>query len=307
MAMTKTVAESRSPPTQKLHKLLAQAGLGSRREMETLIAAGRVSVNGKPAGVGERVSGEDTVRVDKRIVRFKSAHRLPRVLLYHKPENEIVSRDDPEGRASVFDNLPPIRGAKWIAIGRLDYNSCGLLMFTTSGELANLFMHPRFEVEREYAVRILGELTPEHFRQLLGGVQLEDGEAKFASLFEQGGEATNRWYHVVLQEGRKRLVRRMFEALGFTVSRLMRVRFGPVVLPPRLKRCALRELETQEVQELLVWAGMRTTNSGTKSKAEARTEARPTGASPIFAPSSREQRLIAKPTRGRPQAGRRSR
>ncbi|MBC7945341.1 MAG: pseudouridine synthase [Burkholderiales bacterium] len=305
MSMTKPVAESQNLRSQKLHKLLAQAGLGSRREMETLIVAGRVSVNGKPAGVGERVSGGDVVRVDKRIVRFKSAHRLPRVLLYHKPENEIVSRDDPEGRASVFDKLPPIRGAKWIAIGRLDYNSCGLLMFTTSGELANRFMHPRFEVEREYAVRIVGELAPEHFRQLLGGVQLEDGEAKFASLFEQGGEATNRWYHVVLQEGRKRVVRRMFEALGFTVSRLMRVRFGPVVLPPRLKRCALRELETQEVQELLVWAGMRST--GSAMGPQARIATRPAGTPPKSALAGRAQRLIAKPARGRPQAARRPR
>lgn len=278
--------------TQKLQKVLAQAGLGSRREMEAVIAAGRVTVNGKPAGIGERVSSADLVRIDKRIIRFKAPHRLPRVLLYHKPESEIVSRDDPEGRASVFDKLPPIRGARWLAIGRLDYNSCGLLIFTTSGELANRFMHPRFEVEREYAVRIIGELAPEQIRQLTSGVPLDDGEAKFESLYEQGGEASNRWYHVVLREGRKRVVRRMFEALGFTVSRLMRVRFGPVVLPPRLRRGVWRELEADEVRQLLVWAGLRSeaSNAGrTDARAQTRTGA-PAGRNTLGGRAERRQR-----------------
>lgn len=246
-----------STATQKLQKVLAQAGLGSRRDMETLIAAGRVTVNGKPVEIGVRVADTDLIRVDKRIVARRRAERLPRILLYHKPEGEIVSRDDPEQRPSVFDKLPPIRGAKWLSIGRLDYNSCGLLMFTTSGELANHFMHPRFEVEREYAVRILGEPTAEHVQQLTSGVKLEDGPAKFDSLIEQGGEGRNRWYRVVLKEGRKRIVRRLFEALGFTVSRLLRVRFGPVQLPPRLKRGMCQELAAEEVRRLLAWAGIK--------------------------------------------------
>lgn len=246
-----------SAATQKLQKILAQAGLGSRRDMELLIAAGRVTVNGKPAEIGLRVADDDLIRVDKRIVARKRAERLPRILLYHKPEGEIVSRDDPEQRPSVFDKLPAIRGAKWLAVGRLDYNSCGLLMFTTHGELANHFMHPRFEVEREYAVRILGEPTAGQLAQLTSGVKLEDGPAKFDSLIEQGGEGRNRWFHVVLKEGRKRVVRRAFEALGFTVSRLLRVRFGPVRLPPRLKRGMWQELEADEVRRLLEWAGIK--------------------------------------------------
>ena len=237
--------------TFKLQKLLAQKGLGSRREMEALIAAGGVSVNGRTAVVGDRVGPEDVVRIGKRVIRLNLEESLPKILLYHKPEGEIVSRDDPEGRPSVFDKLPHLRSSKWIAIGRLDFNTSGLLIFTTDGVLANRLMHPRFEVEREYAVRVLGELTPEQMTQLTTGVELADGLAAFSYLAEQGGEGINHWYRVILKEGKNREVRRMFEAIGLTVSRLMRVRFGPVNLPPRIKRGQWLELEEKEIRRLL--------------------------------------------------------
>jgi 23S rRNA pseudouridine2605 synthase len=237
--------------TFKLQKLLAQKGLGSRREMEALIAAGEVSVNGKVAIVGDRVGPEDVVRIGKRVIRLNLEESLPKVLLYHKPEGEIVSRDDPEGRTSVFDKLPHLRSSKWIAIGRLDFNTSGLLIFTTDGVLANRLMHPRFEMEREYAVRILGELTAEQMKQLTTGIELEDGVAAFSYLAEQGGEGINHWYRVILKEGKNREVRRMFEAIGLTVSRLMRVRFGPINLPPRIKRGQWLELDEKETRQLL--------------------------------------------------------
>ncbi len=245
-------------PTQRLHKLLALAGLGSRREMETLIESGRVTINGQVATVGAAVSEYDIVRVDSRPIRLSFEPELPKVLIYHKPEGEIVSQDDPEGRASVFDKLPRVRGAKWIAIGRLDMNTSGLLIFTTSGELANRFMHPRYEVEREYAVRIFGELTEGQMLQLTQGIELEDGPANFDVIYPQGGEGSNHWYQVILREGRNREVRRLFEAFQLPVSRLMRVRFGPVNLPPRLKRGMMLELSQKEVTGLLEWAGLAT-------------------------------------------------
>jgi 23S rRNA pseudouridine2605 synthase len=237
--------------THKLHKLLAQAGLGSRREMEELIAAGSVTINGRVATIGDRAGPDDIVRVGKRTIHFKSGARPPRVILYHKPEGEIVSHDDPEGRPSVFDKLPQLRSSKWISIGRLDYNTSGLLIFTTDGELANRLMHPRFEVEREYTVRIMGRLTPEVVAQLTNGIELDDGLAKFDHLSDQGGEGSNHWYRVILKEGKNREVRRMFEAVGMMVSRLMRVRFGPINLPPRLTRGKWMELDEVEIKRLL--------------------------------------------------------
>jgi len=240
-------------PSQKLQKVLAQSGLGSRREMEEFIAAGKVLVNGEVATLGTRVSPEDLVKVGRRQIRFKLSGKLPRVILYHKPEGEIVSRDDPDGRPSVFDKLPVIRAGKWLAIGRLDFNTCGLLIFTTSGELANRLTHPRFEVEREYAVRIMGELDDAQARQLVNGLELDDGPARFDQLVAQGGEGRNHWYRVVVREGRNRLVRRMFEHLGLQVSRLMRVRFGIVNMPPRLKRGQHLELTDAQTRSVLDW------------------------------------------------------
>lgn len=239
------------PESWKLQKVLAQAGLGSRRAMEELVQGGHVTVNGMPARIGARVGPGDVIRVDGREIRGFAARRLPRVLLYHKPEGEIVSRDDPAGRASVFDRLPHLRGMKWLAVGRLDYNTCGLLILTSEGGLANRMMHPRFELEREYAVRVRGRLTPEQFARLRAGIELGDGKARCESVEDSGGEGANHWYRIVVREGRYRVVRRLFEALGLTVSRLMRVRFGPVRLPPRLKRGQYLELPPREVQQLL--------------------------------------------------------
>jgi 23S rRNA pseudouridine2605 synthase len=217
--------------------------------MEQWIAAGRVSVNGEAAGVGTRIAAGDRVAVDGRPVRLHRGEAA-RVLLYHKPVGEIVSRDDPEGRPEVFEKLPRLRGAKWIAVGRLDFNTSGLLVFTTSGELANRLMHPSHGVEREYAVRLLGELSEEQMRTLRTGVPLADGPAHLDSIVDAGGQGSNHWYNVVLSEGRNREVRRLFEALNLMVSRLMRVRFGPIDLPSHLKRGQMRELDEAEIARL---------------------------------------------------------
>jgi 23S rRNA pseudouridine2605 synthase len=248
-----------SLPGERLQKVLAQAGIGSRREMEEWISAGRVTVNGTVAVLGTRVAEGDKVQVDGRLVRLQlqAEPTMPRVLLYHKQEGEIVSRDDPKERANVFAALPKLRGQKWIAIGRLDFNTSGLLIFTTSGELANRLMHPRFEVEREYAVRVQGSMTQEQMRQMTKeGIELEDGPVHFEKISDEGGEGYNHWYRLVLKEGRNRVVRRTFEALGLPVSRLMRVRFGIVNLPPRLKRGMMAELGDGEVREILEWVGL---------------------------------------------------
>lgn len=240
----------------RLHKILAQAGYGSRRELEEWILAGRISVNGKPAEVGQLVGPQDRIKVNGRLINVNFSQRMPRVLIYNKPEGEIVSRDDPEGRPSVFDALPRINGGRWIAVGRLDFNTSGLLVFTTSGELANRLMHPRYEISREYAVRILGDLDEEMKHELVDGILLEDGLARFHVLDEAGGEGANRWYRVVIHEGRNREVRRMFEAVGATVSRLMRVRYGPLNLPPNLRRGKVAELDERNVRALLDAVGM---------------------------------------------------
>ncbi|OIR16175.1 ribosomal large subunit pseudouridine synthase B [mine drainage metagenome] len=247
------------PQGERLQKVLAQAGIGSRREMEEWISAGRVSVNGAVATLGMRVSEGDKVQVDGRHIRLQlqTEQILPRILLYHKQEGEIVSRDDPKERANVFDALPKLRGQKWIAIGRLDFNTSGLLIFTTSGELANRLMHPRFEVEREYAVRVQGQMTPDQMHQMIKeGIELEDGLVRFEQLSDEGGEGYNHWYRLVLKEGRNRVVRRTFEALGLPVSRLMRVRFGMINLPPRIKRGMMAELGEGEVRAILEWVGL---------------------------------------------------
>lgn len=240
----------------KLHKVLADAGVGSRRDMEELIIAGRVSVNGEPAHIGQRVGPEDKVRINGKLVTRPKADKLPRVILYHKPAGEIVSHDDPGGRATVFARLPSIRMGKWLSVGRLDLNTEGLLILTTSGELANRLTHPRYGAEREYAVRVLGELGPEQQASLVSGIQLEDGMAQFGSLEFLGGEGSNRWYRVTLKEGRNREVRRMFEAAGVTVSRLIRTRFGDVVLPPELRRGRWEELDVELVSALMLQLGL---------------------------------------------------
>ena len=276
-------------PTQRLHKLMALAGLGSRRDMEELVVSGRVTVNGEPAKQGQGVTQYDMVRLDNRHIKLPFEAELPQVLIYHKPEGEIVSQDDPEGRASVFDKLPRIKQGKWIAIGRLDINTSGLLIFTNSGELANRFMHPRYEVEREYAVRIFGELTEGQMLTLTQGIELEDGPASFDSISPQGGEGANHWYQVVIREGRNREVRRLFEAFQLPVSRLMRVRFGPVNLPPRVKRGTMLKLEQKQVADLLEWAGLEVPKTPMKQLSQREKDK----ATSVFVPKVRKQRASA--------------
>ncbi|CCD36425.1 unnamed protein product [Candidatus Paraburkholderia kirkii UZHbot1] len=241
----------------KLHKVLADAGMGSRRDMEELIIAGRVSVNGEPAHIGQRIMPTDQVRINGKPVKRKPASKPPRILLYHKPTGEIVSHADPEGRPSVFDKLPSMKTAKWLSVGRLDFNTEGLLLLTTSGDLANRFMHPRYSVEREYAVRVVGQLSEAMKQKLLKGVELDDGPANFLRIQDGGGEGTNHWYHVALAEGRNREVRRMFEAAGLMVSRLIRTRHGPIALPRGLKRGRWEELEDNQVRSLMVSVGLK--------------------------------------------------
>lgn len=241
----------------RLQKALAASGVGSRREMEEWIQNGWVTVNGKVAQLGDKVQPEDQVLVKGSVIKLKWPDRLPRIILYYKQEGEIVSRDDPQGRVSIFDRLPQAASSRWVAVGRLDINTSGLLILTTSGELANRFAHPSFEVEREYAVRVLGELGMDEMRLLTSeGVMLEDGLARVERIHSQGGEGVNKWYNVVLKEGRNREVRRIFEHFGFTVSRLVRTGFGPIGLPNRLKRGQFYELNAAEVASVMKWADL---------------------------------------------------
>ena len=240
----------------KLHKVLAEAGLGSRRDMEELIVAGRVSVNGEPAHIGQRILPTDMVRINGKLIQRKVSKKPPRVLVYHKPAGQIVSTNDPEGRESVFSSLPTMKTGKWLAVGRLDFNTEGLLLFTTSGDLANRLMHPRYGIEREYAVRTLGTLEEGMRQKLLSGVELDDGLAQFSRITDGGGEGVNKWYRVVIGEGRNREVRRMFEAVGLTVSRLIRTRYGIMTLPPNLKRGRWEELEENAARDFFKLCGM---------------------------------------------------
>ena len=238
------------PETPKLHKVLAQAGLGSRLEMEQLILEGRISVNGEPAHIGQRVQFGDTVKVNGKPIRVRIDPPPPRVIAYHKPAGEVVTHDDPQNRPTVFRRLPKLFQGKWQSVGRLDLNTEGLLLLTSSGELANKLMHPRFGLEREYAVRVLGALSADEKKRLLDGVLLDDGNASFSSIEAGGGEGANCWYKVTISEGRNREVRRMFEAVGHAVSRLIRIRYGAMVLPRGLKRGAFVELDERDIMAL---------------------------------------------------------
>jgi 23S rRNA pseudouridine2605 synthase len=241
--------------TPKLHKVLAQAGLGSRLEMEQLIVEGRISVNNEPAHIGQRIQFGDSVKVNGKPIRFRIAPPPARVIAYHKPVGEVVTNDDPQNRPTVFRKLPKLFQGKWQSVGRLDLNTEGLLLFTSSGELANKLMHPRFGLEREYAVRVLGALSGEERQRLLDGVKLDDGQAQFGSIEDGGGEGSNCWYRVTISEGRNREVRRMFEAVGHAVSRLIRIRYGAMVLPRGLKRGAWMELDERDIRALMQAAG----------------------------------------------------
>ncbi len=240
--------------TVRLSKALAMSGAGSRRHCDTLINEGKVLVNGQVATLGQQVSPHDRLEVLGRPVKIKWQDRLARIIIYHKPEGEIVSRSDPEGRTSVFDKIPLLKNKRFVPIGRLDFNTSGLLIFTNSGELANHFTHPRYEVEREYSVRIYGqELTAEQIKELKNGIRLEDGFAKLDEIMkiqDQDDSSKNHWYKIILKEGRNREVRRMFEHYDLVVSRLIRTRFGPIALPPRLKRGQFYELNEIEVAQI---------------------------------------------------------
>ncbi len=243
------------PESPKLHKVLAQSGLGSRIEMERLIADGHVAVNNEVAHVGQRVQFGDQIKVHGRQLKVRIAPPPPRVIAYHKPAGEVVTTDDPQNRPTVFRRLPRLYQGKWQSVGRLDLNTEGLLLFTSSGELANQLMHPRFGLQREYAVRSLGKLSKEQKEQLITGIQLDDGPAQFGSIEEGGGEGSNCWYRVTISEGRNREVRRMFEAVGHAVSRLIRIRYGAMVLPRGLKRGAFVELSERDIRALMEAAG----------------------------------------------------
>jgi 23S rRNA pseudouridine2605 synthase len=238
------------PESPKLHKVLAQAGLGSRLEMEDMIADGHITVNGEKAHVGQRVQWGDEVKIQGKLLQLRIQPPRARVIAYHKPAGEIVTYDDPQNRPTVFRRLPRLPFGKWLSVGRLDLNTEGLLLFTNSGELANRLMHPRFGLKREYAVRILGELTPENRQRLLDGIELDDGPAQFLSVEDGGGDGANRWVRVVIGEGRNREVRRMFEAIGHAVSRLIRIRYGSYGLPKGLRRSVYMELNDKEIRDL---------------------------------------------------------
>ncbi|MFU2053781.1 23S rRNA pseudouridine(2605) synthase RluB [Gallibacterium anatis] len=238
---------------EKLQKVLARAGVGSRREVETIIAAGRVSVNGKIASLGDRVEvkNDTKIRVDGELVSLIAARKdICRVLMYYKPEGELCTRHDPEGRATVFERLPHISNARWVSVGRLDINTSGLLLFTTDGELANRLMHPSKEVEREYSVRVFGHVTEQMLAKLRKGVQLEDGPASFKKISAQGGQGMNQWFSVTLTEGRNREVRRLWESQGIQVSRLIRTRYGNIDLMKGLPRGGWIELPLEKVNYL---------------------------------------------------------
>lgn len=234
---------------ERIQKVMAKAGLGSRREMEKVIEAGRVQVNGAVAKLGDKVTAKDDLRLDGKAVKVEN-ERVRRVLVYNKPEGEICTRKDPEGRHTVFDKLPKLPGERWIAIGRLDINTSGLLLFTNDGEMANRLMHPSRQVEREYAVRVLGEVKQEQIDAMCNGVELEDGPAKFTDVQFFDGKGVNQWYHVVIMEGRNREVRRLWESQGLQVSRLKRVRYGSVFLESTVRAGTWQELPKTEIDRL---------------------------------------------------------
>lgn len=238
--------------SEKLQKVLARAGLGSRRTIETWIAAGRITINGNTAKLGDRVDTDAKICIDNRPVKLSILEPIyPRVILYNKPEGQICARHDPEGRPTVFEHLPFLQRGRWVMIGRLDFNTLGLLLFTTDGELANRLMHPSSEIEREYAVRVFGHVNDEMIQRLHKGVHLEDGMARFDDIVDAGGDGSNHWYHVVVKEGKNRLVRRLWESQGVTVSRLTRVRFGNIALPRSLRPGRWEELEPHLLDQLL--------------------------------------------------------
>lgn len=282
-----------APAAIRLQKVLADTGLGSRREIETWIRAGRVRVNGKLAKLGDRVGTVDRVQIDGKEVKRRPARRTElRVIAYNKPEGELVTRHDPEGRRTVFSRLPRLEAGRWIAVGRLDISTSGLLLLTNNGELANRLMHPAQKLEREYAVRILGEVPKEALVRLTHGIALADGPARFEEIVESGGEGANRWFHTLLRGGRNREVRRLWEAIGCRVSRLKRVRFGNVILGPQVFAGHWRGLTENELVDLLVLAGMERPRAPTRRVGKGRPSVRTRKAAALRAPSKPRKKQI---------------
>ncbi len=248
-------SEAQPKHGEKLQKVLARAGLGSRREMERWIEAGRVIVDGKPAKLGDRVDSRVRITVDGKPLAAPESEET-RCILYHKPTAEVCTRNDPQGRRTVFERLPKLKRGRWISIGRLDFNTSGLLLFTTDGELANSLMHPSANIEREYMVRVMGDVDDAMLQRMTEGVMLDDGVAKFADIQLGGGEGINRWFYVVLMEGRNREVRRLWESQGLTVSRLKRVRYGDVFIPSKVKQGQWVELARKEIKGLYRMSGL---------------------------------------------------
>jgi 23S rRNA pseudouridine2605 synthase len=290
---------------EKIQKVLARAGFGSRRELEEWITAGRVKVNGKVATLGDRIKASDKVLVDGKKLVGTEAVVNQSVLLYNKPLGEICSRNDPEGRPTVFDHLPKLHHSRWVAVGRLDVNTTGLLLFTTDGELANKLMHPSTKIEREYAVRVMGEVTPQILRTLEVGVQLEDGIARFDAIKDGGGEGANHWYHVTLMEGRNREVRRLWESQGLKISRLKRVRYGNILIPSYVKAGKYVELPTPEVRALYTLAGLKWRPGQKPTDFSSRYEAQKRGDKKIAPPKDMRKKAPAGRA-PRPPAGRTS-
>jgi 23S rRNA pseudouridine2605 synthase len=285
---------------EKLQKVLARAGFGSRRELEEWIAAGRVKVNGKVAKLGDRVTPQDKVLVDgKKLAARDNAAIAQTVLLYNKPLGEICTRNDPEGRPTVFDHLPRLQHARWVTVGRLDINTTGLLLLTTDGELANKLMHPSTQIEREYAVRVMGEVTPEMLRNLERGVLLEDGMASFTGIRDAGGEGANHWYHVMIMEGRNREVRRLWESQGLKISRLKRVRYGNILIPSFVKAGKFIELPAEDVKKLYQLAGLHWRPGQLPVEYKSRYEARKRGDKKIAPPKDRRKKAPVSTTAGR--------
>ena len=243
---------------ERIQKVLARMGLGSRREIESWIKAGRIMVNGKLAKLGDSITTDDRVQLDKKQIKFpRKTDSRPKVITYHKPAGEICTRKDAEGRTTVFSKLPRLKGARWVSIGRLDINTYGLLLFTNDGDLANRLMHPSSNIDREYAVRVVGKVNEDMLKRLQAGVELEDGPARFSDIVDSGGEGANHWYHVTLMEGRNHEVKRLWESQGITVSRLIRVRFGPIILPRNSRTGTIRELDDKELDALYEWLDMK--------------------------------------------------
>jgi 23S rRNA pseudouridine2605 synthase len=250
---------------ERLQKVLARAGIASRRQIESWVAQGRITVDGQGATLGQRIEPHQIVHIDGRRLPGGAVNPKRRILIYHKPEGRLCTRADPQGRPTVFSDLPKLRQGRWISIGRLDFNSSGLLLFTNDGELAHRAMHPKYELEREYAVRVLGNVQDSKLKRLTDGIKLEDGIARFESVREAGGAGANHWYHIILKEGRNREVRRLWEAVGVPVSRLIRVRYGPVTMPRRLHQRKTMDLDPDQAELLIEMLGLAPSTNGRES------------------------------------------